>query len=52
MGASISKSVQMNGHFNFHYDEALGRLGGNGSFVISSWSEMSPQEIPRITQVQ
>ena len=52
VGASISKSVQMNGHFNFHYDEALGRLGGNGSFVISSWSEMSPQEIPRITQVQ
>lgn len=49
VGASITKSVQMNGHFNFHYDEMLGRLGGNGSFIISSWNELSPQDIPRIT---
>lgn len=51
VGASITKSVQMNGHFNFHYDELLGRLGGNGRFIISSWSELRPQDIPKITRV-
>lgn len=27
IGASVTKSVKMNGHFNFHYDENLKRLG-------------------------
>lgn len=27
IGASVTKSVQMNGHFNFHYDEHLKRTG-------------------------
>jgi hypothetical protein len=27
IGASVTKSVKMNGHFNFHYDEHLKRIG-------------------------
>jgi hypothetical protein len=43
VGASITATVSMNGHFNFHYDEALGRLntGGRG-YLPDSWSEMQP----------
>jgi hypothetical protein len=31
----------MNGHFNFHYDEALSRMPGNGRFLITSWNEIN-----------
>lgn len=40
-GALMVDSVRMNGHFNFHYDEALGRMGGNGRFLITSWKEVN-----------
>jgi hypothetical protein len=40
IGASVTKSVQMNGHFNFHYDEALGTLGPKTSYTITSWNEI------------
>ena len=40
-GALMAYSVRMNGHFNFHYDEALGRMGGNGRFLITSWAEVN-----------
>lgn len=49
IGASVTKNVKMNGHFNFHYDEALAVLGPNRAFVITSWSELTPNEIPRLT---
>ena len=39
-GALLVNSVTMNGHFNFHYDEALSRIGGNGRFLITSWDEI------------
>jgi len=39
-GAVMANSVTMNGHFNFHYDESLSRLGGNGRFLITSWNEI------------
>ena len=39
-GALMVNSVRMNGHFNFHYDEALSRLGGTGRFKITSWAEV------------
>jgi len=39
-GAVVVKSVQMNGHFNFHYDEALGRLPANGRYLITQWDEI------------
>ncbi len=40
MGAAIVGSAQLNGHFEFHYDENLGRNGPSSSFVIASWTEL------------
>lgn len=40
VGASISKTIKMNGHFNFHYDEALGKRGPSRGFIITSWNEI------------
>lgn len=39
VGAVIANSISMNGHFSFHYDEALGRTGPSQGFVITSWNE-------------
>ncbi len=40
MGAAIVGSAQLNGHFEFHYDENLGRNGPLSGFVIDSWLEI------------
>jgi hypothetical protein len=40
VGASISKSVKMNGHFNFHYDENLRRIGPGRGYIATSWTEL------------
>jgi hypothetical protein len=40
VGASVSSTVQMNGHFNFHYDEALGRSQWARGYVVDSWNEI------------
>ncbi len=40
VGASVSKTVKMNGHFKFHYDEALGRYGATSEYLITSWREL------------
>jgi hypothetical protein len=40
VGASVTASVTMNGHFNFHYDENLGKAGPVLGFVAHSWSEL------------
>jgi hypothetical protein len=45
-GASITKSVKLNGHFNFHYDEALRFIGPSRGFIVTSWNELLPSEIP------
>lgn len=45
VGASVTKTVTMNGHFNFHYDEALKNLGPGRGFVLTSWNEMTPTEV-------
>lgn len=39
-GASVTKTVNMNGNFNFHYDENLGRLNLIRGFVVTSWKEI------------
>ena len=46
IGASITKTARLNGHFNFHYDEALQRIGPSRGFVVTTWNEMLPSEIP------
>jgi hypothetical protein len=44
-GASITKSVGFNGHFKFHFDESLARLGMGKGYVVTSWNEMTPAEV-------
>ena len=39
IGASVTKSVTMNGHFNFHYDEGLQAFGPNAGWIAVSWDE-------------
>ncbi|HVV72711.1 MAG TPA: hypothetical protein VHI52_14630, partial [Verrucomicrobiae bacterium] len=39
-GCLMVNSVTMNGHFNFHYDEALGKNGGSGRYLITAWNEI------------
>jgi hypothetical protein len=39
IGASVTKSVQMNGHFNFHYDENLRRIGPGRGYIPVTWAE-------------
>jgi hypothetical protein len=40
IGALMASSVTMNGHFSFHYDEALGKNGANSRFIATSWDEI------------
>lgn len=42
IGASVTKTVTMNGHFNFHYDEALANAGLSRGFIVDSWNELVP----------
>jgi len=39
-GSMLVNSVKMNGHFRFHYDEALSRIPNTGRFLITSWDEI------------
>jgi hypothetical protein len=39
IGSSVSNSIKMNGHFNFHYDEALRNNGMGQRFVPNNWKE-------------
>lgn len=38
IGSSITESITMNGHYDFHYDEYLSTLGSRG-FIPESWQE-------------
>jgi hypothetical protein len=40
IGALMAASIQMNGHYSFHYDEALGKNGANSRFIVTSWNEL------------
>lgn len=40
VGASISGTVTMNGHYNFHYDESLGNIGPRRGYIVTSWNEI------------
>src|SRR6185312_9055285 len=42
MGAAIVKQVTLNGHYDFHYDEALATWGPAKSFTPNSWQEITP----------
>jgi hypothetical protein len=38
-GSAVTHTVQMNGHYNFHYDEALSKWSP-GSYVAAGWREL------------
>lgn len=40
VGASVTGSVRLNGHYSFHYDESLANLNNNGMFVVTEWNEI------------
>jgi hypothetical protein len=40
IGASVTKLVQMNGHYHFHYDEDLKRNGPNNGYIAIDWREL------------
>ena len=40
IGAVMMNSIGMNGHFSFHYDEALSRLKNNPRLLVKSWDEI------------
>ena len=42
VGASVSKTATLNGHFNFHYDESLASQFPIRRYVVFSWNELDP----------
>jgi len=40
VGSIIGNTVNMNGHFNLHFDEALLSAGPSRGFVANSWREL------------
>jgi hypothetical protein len=42
IGALMADSIKMNGHYKFHYDEALGKNGANSRYIVTSWDEIDP----------
>lgn len=40
IGASITKSATMNGHYNFHYDEGLPKQMPASGYNAKSWAEL------------
>ena len=40
VGSTVTKTVTMNGHMNFHYDEALKDLGPALGYVVTAWNEL------------
>jgi hypothetical protein len=39
IGASVTRTVQMNGHYHFHYDESLRSYGPNNGYIATAWRE-------------
>ncbi len=40
VGASISNTVKLNGHYKFHYDESLRKFGPTRDYVVATWNEI------------
>jgi len=40
VGASVTRTVKMNGHFNFHYDEDLAKVGPGQGYIPVGWVEL------------
>jgi len=42
VGATVTKTLTMTGHFNFHYDESIQRRFPIRDYVVFSWNEIDP----------
>jgi hypothetical protein len=40
VGATVTKTTKMNGHFKFHFDEKLRRIPGPIRYRVASWNEI------------
>jgi hypothetical protein len=40
VGSSVTRTVSMNGHFNFHFDENLAKVGPGRGYIPVAWREM------------
>lgn len=40
IGASVTRTVTMNGSYNFHYDEDLANVGPSRGFIPTRWGEV------------
>ena len=40
VGATVTETVTLNGHMNFHYDEALTDWGPDLGYVVNGWNEI------------
>ncbi|MEZ5275282.1 MAG: hypothetical protein R3F07_02740 [Opitutaceae bacterium] len=41
VGAAVVKTAFINGNFEFHYDEALSKLGSSGVYTVGGWRELN-----------
>ena len=39
-GSVMARTIKMNGHYNFHFDESLARSGPSFGYVATSWREL------------
>lgn len=39
IGSSVTKVIQMNGKYHFHYDENLRKVGPNNGYIATTWRE-------------
>jgi hypothetical protein len=42
IGASITKTVTLNSHCKFHFDENLLRVGPRRGYLVTYWEELPP----------
>ena len=42
IGSCVVNTVTMNGGVQFHYDEALAKLGPIRGYIVTSWNEVNP----------
>jgi choice-of-anchor A domain-containing protein len=40
IGSVIARSISMNGHFSFHFDENLLRVGAARGYAATTWKEL------------
>jgi hypothetical protein len=40
IGSLLANTIVLNGHYSFHYDEALQNYNGAGRYIITQWDEV------------